>query len=107
MPSGVSYVLENREVLKRIFPGVFEGLSVRPVNDYPSRLLEMLEVLAPPPTQHSARGAADAGNLQLGLLRAQLPGAADGRATGGGPRPGGLAAATCSCAPPRAWSAWT
>jgi uncharacterized circularly permuted ATP-grasp superfamily protein len=47
VPSGVSYVLENREVLKRIFPGVFEGLSVRPVNEYPSRLLEMLESLAP------------------------------------------------------------
>jgi uncharacterized circularly permuted ATP-grasp superfamily protein len=45
VPSGVSYVLENREVLKRIFPQVFEGLHVRPVNDYPSRLLEMLESL--------------------------------------------------------------
>ena len=51
VPSGVSYVLENREVLKRIFPAVFEGLSVRPVNDYPSRLLEMLESLAPQPSQ--------------------------------------------------------
>ena len=48
VPSGVSYVLENREVLKRIFPGVFEGLSVRPVNGYPGRLLEMLESLARP-----------------------------------------------------------
>ncbi len=47
VPSGVSYVLENREVLKRIFPKVFEGLSVRPVNEYPSRLLEMLESIAP------------------------------------------------------------
>jgi uncharacterized circularly permuted ATP-grasp superfamily protein len=47
VPSGVSYVLENREVLKRIFPGVFEGLPVRPVNEYPSKLLEMLESLAP------------------------------------------------------------
>ncbi|PWT97912.1 MAG: hypothetical protein C5B51_30375 [Terriglobia bacterium] len=47
VPSGVSYVLENREVLKRIFPKVFEGLSVRPVNDYPGRLLEMLESIAP------------------------------------------------------------
>jgi uncharacterized circularly permuted ATP-grasp superfamily protein len=46
VPSGVSYVLENREVLKHIFPKVFEGLSVRPVNDYPSRLLEMLESLS-------------------------------------------------------------
>ena len=36
VPSGVSYVLENREVLKRIFPAVFEGLLVRPVNEYPS-----------------------------------------------------------------------
>ena len=50
VPSGVSYVLENREVLKRIFPAVFEGLSVRPVMEYPSRLLEMLESVAP----HSA-----------------------------------------------------
>ena len=47
VPSGVSYVLENREVLKRIFPGVFEGLPVRPVNGYTSQLLEMLESLAP------------------------------------------------------------
>src|SRR5450755_2504286 len=50
VPSGVSYVLENREVLKRIFPGVFAGLSVRPVNGYPSHLLEMLESLAPHPS---------------------------------------------------------
>src|SRR5580765_6044231 len=49
VPSGVSYVLENREVLKRIFPGVFEGLSVRPVNGYHNHLLEMLESLAPHP----------------------------------------------------------
>src|SRR6478672_6133763 len=47
VPSGVSYVLENREVLKRIFPAVFDGLSVRPVTEYPSRLLEMLESIAP------------------------------------------------------------
>ena len=47
VPSGVSYVLENREVLKQIFPRVFEGLPVRPVNEYPSRLLEMLESIAP------------------------------------------------------------
>jgi uncharacterized circularly permuted ATP-grasp superfamily protein len=47
VPSGVSYVLENREVLKSIFPGVFAGLSVRPVNEYPSHLLEMLESIAP------------------------------------------------------------
>ncbi len=50
VPSGVSYVLENREVMKRIFPAVFEGLSVRPVAEYPSRLLAMLESIAPTQT---------------------------------------------------------
>jgi len=46
-PSGVSYVLENREVMKQTFPKVFEGLHVRPVYDYPLRLLSMLENVAP------------------------------------------------------------
>ncbi len=46
-PSGVSYVLENRQVLKRTFPQVFDASKVRPVDDYPSKLLEMLEYLVP------------------------------------------------------------
>ncbi|HSX78392.1 MAG TPA: circularly permuted type 2 ATP-grasp protein [Candidatus Saccharimonadia bacterium] len=46
-PSGVSYVLENRQVLKRTFPQVFEASRVCPVDDYPSRLLDMLQYLAP------------------------------------------------------------
>ncbi len=46
-PSGVSYVLENRQVLKRTFPQVFEASKVRAVDDYPNRLLETLEYLAP------------------------------------------------------------
>ena len=45
-PSGVSYVLENRQVLKRTFPQVFEASRVRPVDDYPGRLLETLQYLA-------------------------------------------------------------
>ena len=47
VPSGVSYVLENRDLMKRTFPQVFEGLRVRPVDDYPSNLLEMLQSIAP------------------------------------------------------------
>jgi len=46
-PSGVSYVLENRQVLKRTFPQVFEASRVRPVDDYASRLLDTLRHLAP------------------------------------------------------------
>lgn len=47
-PSGVSYLLENREILKRTFPQIFQGLRIRPVSDYPGRLLTLLESLAPP-----------------------------------------------------------
>src|SRR5262252_718953 len=48
VPSGVSYVLENRALMKRTFPRVFEGLHVRPVDTYPGKLLETLEAIAPP-----------------------------------------------------------
>ena len=48
VPSGVSYVLQNRDLMKRTFPQVFDGLSVRPVDAYPSNLLETLESIAPP-----------------------------------------------------------
>ncbi len=46
-PSGVSYVLENREVMKRTFPQVFWASRVRPVEDYPGQLLATLQHLAP------------------------------------------------------------
>jgi len=46
-PSGVSYVLENRQVLKRTLPVAFEASRVRAVDDYPARLLETLQYLAP------------------------------------------------------------
>ena len=47
-PSGVSYVLENRVVMKRSFPRAFDTARVVPVADYPNRLLELLQFLAPP-----------------------------------------------------------
>jgi uncharacterized circularly permuted ATP-grasp superfamily protein len=46
-PSGVSYVLQNRAVMKRNFPQIFAASKVRPVNDYPARLYQMLRWLAP------------------------------------------------------------
>jgi uncharacterized circularly permuted ATP-grasp superfamily protein len=51
VPSGVSYVLENRDLMKRTFPQVFEGLRIRPVDEYPSLLLETLEAIAPTGTR--------------------------------------------------------
>jgi uncharacterized circularly permuted ATP-grasp superfamily protein len=49
-PSGVSYVLENRRVMKSTFPQLFEKMQIRPVEDYASRLLETLMYLAPEST---------------------------------------------------------
>ncbi len=47
-PSGVSYVLENRVVMKKIFPRLFQHFRVRRVEDYPQRLREALSSVAPP-----------------------------------------------------------
>jgi uncharacterized circularly permuted ATP-grasp superfamily protein len=46
-PSGVSYVLENRRAMKRAFPGMFEGIGVRPVENYAQELLKSLKYIAP------------------------------------------------------------
>ncbi|NEQ46884.1 MAG: circularly permuted type 2 ATP-grasp protein [Leptolyngbya sp. SIOISBB] len=46
-PSGVSYVLENRRVMKSSFPRFFDALDIQPVDDYASQLLEALLNLAP------------------------------------------------------------
>ena len=46
-PSGVSYVLENRRLMKSLFPEVFAASHIRPVSNYPIRLRDMLEFLAP------------------------------------------------------------
>ena len=41
-PSGVSYVLENRNTLNRVFPEFFKYYGVRPIKDYPNLLLDTL-----------------------------------------------------------------
>ena len=47
-PSGVSYVVENRRVLKRTWPQLFHDYDVRPVEGYPQDLLDVLRSIAPP-----------------------------------------------------------
>lgn len=46
-PSGVSYVLQNRRILKQTFPKVFSKCAIRPVDEYPTKLRNMLEYLMP------------------------------------------------------------
>ena len=49
VPSGVSYMLENRLVTKRVFPELFEDYHPLPVDDYPSELFDTLAALSPRP----------------------------------------------------------
>ncbi|MBU2871668.1 circularly permuted type 2 ATP-grasp protein [Colwellia sp. E2M01] len=49
VPSGVSYMLENRSVMKRVFPELFEQVPILPVDDYPSQLFDMLAAMTPRP----------------------------------------------------------
>jgi uncharacterized circularly permuted ATP-grasp superfamily protein len=46
-PSGVSYMLQNRQVLKRVFPQLFAEYDVRSTDDYPAALLDVLKYIAP------------------------------------------------------------
>ncbi|MDZ7925279.1 MAG: circularly permuted type 2 ATP-grasp protein [Marinagarivorans sp.] len=47
VPSGVSYMLENRSIMKRVLPEVFETVDIAPIADYPARLFDMLCSLSP------------------------------------------------------------
>ncbi len=48
VPSGVSYMLANRSVIKRTFPKIFRNYGVRPIDHYGQALLATLRQLAPP-----------------------------------------------------------
>ena len=52
-PSGVSYVVENRRVLKRVWAELFHGYDVRPVEGYAQDLLDVLRAVAPEGAEHS------------------------------------------------------
>lgn len=47
-PSGVSYMLENREIMMRLFPELFSRHRIAPVENYPDELLATLTSVAPP-----------------------------------------------------------
>jgi len=47
IPSGVSYMLENREIMLRLFPELFSRYRIAPVENYPDELLETLKSVAP------------------------------------------------------------
>jgi len=52
VPSGVSYMLENRTVTKRVFPELFENYDIQPIGEYPDRLFDTLSSLSPRDVKH-------------------------------------------------------
>lgn len=52
VPSGVSYMMENRVLTKRVFGELFENTSIQPVGNYPTRLFDMLAALSPRPMDY-------------------------------------------------------
>lgn len=49
VPSGVSYLLENRQVIKRVFADLVGDNTILPVDDYPAQLFDTLAALSPRP----------------------------------------------------------
>lgn len=58
VPSGVSYMLENRKITKKVFPELFQDINIIPVDNYPSMLFDMLTSIAP-------KGAGDEPEIAL------------------------------------------
>ena len=87
VPSGVSYMLTNRQVIKRVFPRHLHQVrrpAGRPIRTGAARDAQNARTRAP---ARSDDRAADAGRLQLGVLRAHVPGAPDGHRARRGARP--------------------
>jgi uncharacterized circularly permuted ATP-grasp superfamily protein len=102
-PSGVSYMLENREAMLRLCPELFELSTSRPIDTYPDSLLRDagLGRRREPGASRSGLRAADPRPFQLGLLRTQLPRRLDGHRAGRGRRSRGRRR-RCGCGRSRA-----
>ncbi len=78
VPSGVSYMLTSRTVMKRVFPELFRMAGVRSIDHYSETLLSTLRALAPEDRPEPEYRAAHARRLQLRLFRARVPCAPNG-----------------------------
>ena len=82
-PSGVSYVIENRHLMQRLFPDIMLEIGVLAVSDYGAMLHQKLCQLSPVPVDEPVVVLLSPGVFNLSLFRACLPGARDGCALGG------------------------
>ncbi len=87
VPSGVSYMLTNRQIIKRVFPQLFERLRDPADRSLRSGAARDAALARAGAARRADDRAAHARRLQLGLLRARVPRAADGHRAGRRPRP--------------------
>lgn len=52
VPSGVSYMMENRALTKRVFGELLEDSTIRPISDYPNELFDLLAAISPRPSDY-------------------------------------------------------
>ena len=75
-PSGVSYMLESRQALKRLFSSLFERYGVRPIDQYPRELVETLRSVAPRGAEPTIRlltpGPANSAYFEHSFLARQM-----------------------------------
>lgn len=77
-PSGVSYMLENREIMMRLFPQLFRTNRIMPVDNYPSMLRKTLKSVAPEKCDHEPTvvvltpGAANSAYFEHSFLADQM-----------------------------------
>ena len=87
VPSGMSYVVENRRTMARVFPGLFLEQQVRPVASSSGVAARRVARVGAGRRGGARRGAAHSRRGQCGLFRARLPGPQDGHRAGRGPGP--------------------
>ena len=78
VPSGVSYMLTNRQIIKRVFPELFTELRGSPDRSLRSGAAGDASLARARRSSEPDDRAADAGRLQLGVFRAHVSRAADG-----------------------------
>ncbi len=88
VPSGVSYMLANRKVLKRVFPSLFRDYGVRSIDHYSQSLLSTLRALVP--VNYSGRNEPTIVLLTPGIFNSAY-----------------FETTLCTCARRRGCAAWT
>jgi uncharacterized circularly permuted ATP-grasp superfamily protein len=78
VPSGVSYLMENREIMARVLPELFDAVAIQPVDHYATLLLDALRYAAPPQAGSSPNvvlltpGSANSAYFEHALLARQM-----------------------------------